>query len=933
MTRKNLALDPSFNVINGFWEPVNGATASASAAFAFYGAQSLRVVKSNISGSGFRAVTPIPTVVGSSYAASIYIRVPVSIPVSETATITLRVVWLNVDGVQIGESLSSATAVEPEDAWTRVTLIATAPVLSISARLEVQQLNLGSDGQIFFADAFLFEQAEFVGGYLDNKSQAAENNIVNRALTLPSVNIKGLDLKADIMLGDLILNTIDESNNVWVCTDIEGWWGQADAELPNISRGTEDGSYDVSGRFQARELVLSGVFFPSTVAELGRTRDRLVSATNLLRRGAWLRTNEEPTRASFVRLSGRPTITTVNARGRTEFSVPLRAVDPIKYAWNDQDSDGFSVVSSTGGLGALTPNNIGTADVAPRYRLTGPLGVGSTIYNSATDQTITTTVALRGAGLIAEVVSSSLTSGVATLIVSAASELAAGDVISVAGVGAPYDSIGETYEVASVSNSLPFSVSFALPLNNLISTLSSGQILLASNDVLELDSYNKSVTLNDNAFGHRSKISTLSDWIKLAPGINIFQFVNQSDIFSVDLKTRSSVLNTIQTRKAHFLQPGENITVALPEEATLLRRSLTNNVASLLTTEPHGFSIGDFIAVESIESSVVSAKEVISNEVILTTDAANGILVGDSISVFLPTVAPIIRKQVSNNVVQLTSATPHGFSSEDSVSVSLAASAPIIQKGSALDVATLSTGSAHNFSLGDRVVVSLPTSATVTSKTISGSFGILGTSASHGFSLGDRVVVALPALATISGGRGFAGASTNLISLTTSAPHGFTFGDRIVVDVGIPSTVVVTTAVATTTNATLTSANHRFAVGEVVTVSGLAARYNGTFAISDVTANTFTYTLPEGAAASSAAVTGSVVNVTIQAGYNGAKIVEVVTPSTLSYFYYGQSAATSSTQLGATPTITNTTNQELNGTVIITSTPTTQQFSYTRTVI
>jgi hypothetical protein len=933
MTRKNLALDPSFNVINGFWQPVNSATVSGSSAFAFYGPQSLRVVKSATNGSGFRSVTPIPVVAGSSYAASVYIRVPITLPVSETATITLRVVWLNAAGAQIGESLSSASAVEPEDAWTRVTLIATAPVLSISAQLEVQQLSIGSAGQIFFADAFLFEQAQFVGGYLDNISQATENKVVNRALTLPSLNIKGLDLKADIMLGDLVLNTIDESNNVWVCTDIDGWWGQADAELPNIARGAEDGSYDVSGRFQSRELVLSGVFFPSTVAELGRTRDKLVSATNLLRRGAWLRTNEEPTKAAYVRLSGRPSITTVNARGRTEFSVPLRAVDPIKYEWNDQDSDGFSIVSSTAGSDELSPNNIGTADVAPRYRLTGPLGVGSTIYNSATDQTITTTVSLRGAGTVAEVTGASLSAGVATLSLEAASELVAGDVISVAGVGAPYDSVGSTYVVVSVSNSLPFSVSHSLPFGNRPFQVTSGQILLASNDVLELDSYNKSVTINGNAFGHRAKISTLSDWIKLAPGVNIFQFTNKLDIFDVDLKKNVDGLNTIRTRTSHLLQPGENITVALPVSAPLLRRSRTSNVVTLTTAERHGFSTGDLIAVEAVEISTVTAKEVISNEVTLTTAVDGGFVVGDSILVTLPTTASIVRKQVIDNVVQLTSTTAHGYSPGDSVSVVLPQSASITQKSSSNNVATITTQNAHNFSIGDRVAVTLPTSATVTSKAISGSSATLVTSASHGFSLGDRVVVAFPAVSTISGTRSFAGASTNLVSLTTSAPHGFTFGDRIVVNVGIPSTVAITTAVATTTSATLTATNHRFAVGEVVTVSGLVARYNGTFTISGVTANTFTYTLPDGSAVSSAAVTGSVVNVTVQAGYNGAKIVNDVTSTTLTYFYYGQSVATSSTQLGATPTITNTTNQELNGTVIITSTPTTQQFSYTRTVI
>lgn len=45
--------------------------------------------------------------------------------------------------------------------------------------------------------------------------------------------------------------------------------------------------------------------------------------------------------AAQVWLSGRPEISTVNSRGRIDFSIGLRAPDPIKYEWIDTDPTGF----------------------------------------------------------------------------------------------------------------------------------------------------------------------------------------------------------------------------------------------------------------------------------------------------------------------------------------------------------------------------------------------------------------------------------------------------------------------------------------------------------------------------------------------------------------------------------------------------------------
>jgi hypothetical protein len=138
----------------------------------------------------------------------------------------------------------------------------------------------------------------------------------------------------------LTFNTIDSSGLVWVISDIEGWWNLPEPSIPDIERGFGDGSFDVAGRNTARVITLTGSVLVTDSSRGGiatasaLARQQLMSAFNLVRRGTWLIVDEDSRkRASFVRLSGRPNISTVNNRGRIEFSIGLKAADPIKYEW------------------------------------------------------------------------------------------------------------------------------------------------------------------------------------------------------------------------------------------------------------------------------------------------------------------------------------------------------------------------------------------------------------------------------------------------------------------------------------------------------------------------------------------------------------------------------------------------------------------------
>ena len=134
----------------------------------------------------------------------------------------------------------------------------------------------------------------------------------------------------------------DLENTVWVVSDIDGWWNLSDSSVPDIPRGFGDGSFDVSGRLLPRDLTITGSILinessPALIAEKSAAvRKRLLEAFSLVKRSTWLIVDEdEYKRAAYVRLSGRPEVSTVNSRGRIDFSIGLRAPDPVKYEWLD----------------------------------------------------------------------------------------------------------------------------------------------------------------------------------------------------------------------------------------------------------------------------------------------------------------------------------------------------------------------------------------------------------------------------------------------------------------------------------------------------------------------------------------------------------------------------------------------------------------------
>lgn len=170
------------------------------------------------------------------------------------------------------------------------------------------------------------------------------------------------------------------AGTIWVISDIEGWWNLAEPQMPAIERGFGDGMFDMSGRLTARDLTLSG----SVIIESGTNttiaaksilvRNQILSAFNLVKRGAWMIVDEDRAttdygRAAYVRLVGRPQISTVNSRGRIDFQVGLRAADPIKYEWS------YDAANSTSPYGETNLGN------GYRYSIIASNVAGSRFYD------------------------------------------------------------------------------------------------------------------------------------------------------------------------------------------------------------------------------------------------------------------------------------------------------------------------------------------------------------------------------------------------------------------------------------------------------------------------------------------------------------------------------------------------------------------------
>jgi DNA/RNA endonuclease YhcR with UshA esterase domain len=622
-------------------------------------------------------------------------------------------------------------------------------------------------------------------------NQGKEFELLNKSLTPIEEPIKtGLKLPGDIVLGDFVFNTIDEFGVIWVITNIEGWWNPPSAEMPDITRGYGDGSYDFQGRYEARELSLEGVFLTKDPSLVEAARDRLIEATNLVYKGAWLITGTDPKRASFVRLSGDIEIETTNARGRTEFSIGLRAADPIKYEWNDSEPDGYTVVEIlgknlvSGESGVQIINNIGNYDVPVYLEVVGPVTSPATIFNRTREELILMVSGIRGRlGSVIDnkeltLVESSL-EDIATLTTRTAHNFQQGDEVVIEGVDAIFDG---SYIIATV----PSATTFTYKIENVSDTFS---------------------IVQKSLFNNLAKIETSEPH---AFNVNDFVFVSGVDsVFNGTYRVAAKTLNTFSFAKTRNTS------------ASISGVSIISNQANVITVDPHNFILGERVTISGINSNYNGSYLITSVPSPTTFTYA----------VTRTNSRAILNRVISSNVATITLNAPHGFVNGEDVLIS---GLPDIFDG-IHQITSLPANNTFTYN------IQRSTSKNVTVKSRSSNIAIITTSTSHGLSASEQV--------TISGVDGFNGTFTVTAVLSSNSfsfsqtgsnlnPTSVTNG-KLVVNKRLTSKRKRQGNVATLTTATA----HGLFVGEVVNIEGVETSYNGNSKIitSIPTSNSFTY--------------------------------------------------------------------------------------------
>lgn len=544
MINDNLIYNPSFRNGTTGWSAFTSGSIAAYTDDSFVGDACVKFTKSSVtddagvfSAAGYKAVATA----GNVYSASAYVKVPTG---QETIQVRANLRWYDSGGSFLSGTAGTLTTIAGGDGWVRLkTENATAPASTAFADVVVYQ-DSGSKtiGSYFLVDAVKLENSAVVTQFVEPLDQAEETRKVNIGLTkVPIPHLTGMELNADIMLNNLLFNTIDENGVVWVCSDIEGWWNLPDSDFPDLTRGLDDGSYDVRGRYAARVLTFNGSILPPNRAAAAVARNTLIEAIDLIHNGGWLFVDEVPTKAAFVRLSGRPSIENVGARGRINFSIGLRAANPIKYLWNWEDPDGYANTTVPNQSSAILQND-GNTPVPITFTITGGatanLTAPITITNSTQSQTLTVVKNLRAANYAVNISSSARTGNTVTLTVSS-HDFLIGDIVTISGVTtAGRTSLNEAAVTITGTTSTTITYTSATS-GTLASAATDGSIGLDSADTLVVDTYNKSALLNGSAAYARSYIDAVVDWITLAPGDNTIGFTDSGGTTDMTVKHRS----------------------------------------------------------------------------------------------------------------------------------------------------------------------------------------------------------------------------------------------------------------------------------------------------------------------------------------------------------------------------------------------------------
>lgn len=441
-----------------------------------------------------------------------------------------------------------------------------------------------------------------------------------------------------------------------------------------------------------------------------------------------------------------------------------------------------------------------------------------------------------------------MTNNVVTLGFAAAHNLAAGDTITVSGFTGADALLNGTYTVASVP--FPTNLTYAKPFSASITTkafasgtatnTTSGEHDLLPGDLVTVSGV-------DSVFNGTYVVQTL-------PALDQFTY---TPVVGSGIITNKSFAGgnaaTFRTTAAHKLAVGNTVNItgldaAYNGSATVTAVDVPNNTFTVTKTL----------------SRTPTLRGITSNEVTIVTSAAHNLAVGDQVQVALTTPDPVFDGAAT--VTSVLDATTFTYARNFTAAVT--------NKAHDGTVATLITSAAHGFVAGQNLDIAgvdaifngssvtlipgttgsilkynRPLSYQVNQKSLSGGTATVQTTAGHELALGANVTVAIGD-PVFDGTYPVTGVTGNTVSYART-----------------PSATVTQKAFSGTT-ATLTAAGHNLVAGNTVVVSGVDGIFNGSYVVSGVGGNDFSFSRPTSFSVNQKALTNSTVTVTTETPHN-----------------------------------------------------------------
>lgn len=682
------------------WEPVASSLIHLDNSGVLAGKECVKIKKRNVEFSGIKSniFIEIPSSnYGDLFTFSAYVKVPEN---EASGEFVISILWFTEGKTYITSSDSLGQNLTSADDWTRLTVTAAMPDNAFYAQARVVQTNKGAAGASFLVDAVQFEIGSEASEFKDKLSLSEEKTLVNKALTRKSriPASAGMDLRADIQLGDLVFNTVDSDGFVFVITDISGLLGTPAPERTDLTRGQyRDGEYFNLGRYSARQITLTGSILLSDPADITSAHNKLVIAADLVRKGAWLKLRDlkGKIRAMYVQLSGSVEASVANPNGKIDFSIGLKAPDPVLYEWNESRRDGFTVEEvyarnfSGTRVGKIDVGNKGNYPVGAVYDVKGPISSGATIYNLTNSESATFTGILRGERTFA-ISKKRLIDNVATLTFSSDHDLFFGDTVRV-GLVDSIDitsfvrSAGNTSAVVSSADASLYSVGDSIVVYGVAADIDNTPYT-----VTNVNSSSLVVSTNSNA---AANITSLTDayaenetnklfngerFVASNPNNRAIQYV-VSSLYSVPL-TNVGTSNLAQMRNVVYRDPDELRIDTLGNEILFNGSSAdTRGLLTVLSDWVQLISGNNIIYLDnSSEPPIyVNSRSVSSSGVVtLKTHFKHGLRVGDNIQVESlddryvgPGKAKVLSISRNGNVLTATIDSPE-FSTGDTVVLS-----------------------------------------------------------------------------------------------------------------------------------------------------------------------------------------------------------------------------------------------------------------------